>query len=294
MYQRGCKVLYILSEVCYNKSDLLFFGGNMKFVNDHDLHIHSHLSTCSGDPEATAERILKYAKDNGLRRICITDHFWDETVEGASDWYRPQNYSHISEALPLPKADGIEFLFGCETELDKNLTLGLSAENMDKFDFIIIPTTHLHMEGFTIEKGATLEDRAKAYVERLDAVLNMDLPFHKIGIAHLTCSLMARANWQDHLTVLDMISDEAFHRLFGKAAEVGVGIELNFSLRPYDEADRERVLRPYRIAKAEGCKFYLGGDAHTAKNLETVFNKFAPIVDALGLEESDKFIPKSN
>ncbi len=264
----------------------------MKFIIDHDLHIHSYLSRCSKDPEQTTERILKYAKDNGLKRICVTDHFWDETVEGASAWYSTQNYPHILQSLPLPQSEGIEFLFGCETELDKNLTLGLAKENMDRFDFIIIPTTHLHMKGFTIEEDATLEDRATAYVERLDAVLDMDLPFYKVGIAHLTCSLIARENWQDHLTVLDMVSDETFKRLFAKAAAVGVGIEINFSLNAYEGTDIERVLRPYRIAKAEGCKFFLGGDAHTTKQLETVWCKFAPIVEALELKESDKFIIK--
>ena len=262
----------------------------MKFIIDHDLHIHSRLSDCSKDPEQTTERILKYAKDNSLKRICITDHFWDETVEGASAWYRAQNYPHISQALPLPQSEGVEFLFGCEAELDKNLTLGLAVENMDRFDFIIIPTTHLHMKGFTIEDGATLADRAAAYVERLDAVLNMDIPFHKVGIAHLTSPLIAIENWQDHLTVLDMISDETFKRLFAKAAAVGVGIELNFSLDAYDGADIERVLRPYRIAKAEGCKFFLGGDAHRVDQLEKVWYRFSPIVEALELEESDKFI----
>ena len=262
----------------------------MQFIIDQDLHIHSCLSRCSKDPEQTTQRILKYAKDNALRCICITDHFWDETVEGASAWYSTQNYSHISQSLPLPQSEDVEFLFGCETELDKNLTLGLSQKNMDRFDFIIIPTTHLHMRGFTIDENASLADRATAYVERLDAVLNMDIPFHKVGIAHLTCPLMAREHWQDHLTVLDMISDDTFKRLFAKAAAVGVGIELNFSMDAYDVNDVEKVLRPYRIAKAEGCKFYLGGDAHTVNNLETVWYRFAPIVEALELEESDKFI----
>ena len=87
-----------------------------------------------------------------------------------------------------------------------------------------------------------------------------------------------------------MISDETFKRLFAKAAAVGVGIELNFSLDAYDGADIERVLRPYRIAKAEGCKFFLGGDAHRVDQLEKVWYRFSPIVEALELEESDKFI----
>lgn len=263
----------------------------MKFTVDHDLHIHSYLSSCSKDPTQTSERILEYAREKGLRRIALTNHHWDSSIDGASGFYRPQDYAHIASALPLPTADGIEFLFGCETELRLDLTLGLARENMDKFGFIIIPTTHMHMEGFTVKRGASLAERAEAYTERLDAVLNMDLPFHKIGIAHLTCQHIARGEWRDHISVINLVSDGDFHRLFARAAEVGVGIELNIPIRGYEGEDLESILRPYRIAKEEGCKFYLGGDAHRARELDIVYDRFPLIVDALALEESDKFIP---
>ena len=263
----------------------------MQFVIDHDLHIHSQLSSCSKDPAMTSERILEYAKEKGLRRIALTNHLWDSAVAGASDWYQPQDIAHICGALPLPKAEGIEFLFGCEAELREDLTLGLARENMDKFDFIIIPTTHMHMEGFTVKHGATIAERAEAYVKRLDAVLHMDLPFHKVGLAHLTCRHIARGEWRDHISVLNLVSDEDFKRLFARAAELGVGIELNIPIRGYEGEDRESILRPYRIAKSEGCKFYLGGDAHRASDLAIVYDRFAIITAALALEESDKFIP---
>lgn len=260
----------------------------MKYIVDHDYHIHSHLSSCSKDPMQTPERILKYAKDNGLKKICLTDHLWDDAVEGASGWYAPQNCAHVSEALPLPQADGVEFVFGCETELDKHLTLGLSPQSFERFDFIIIPTTHLHMKDFTIEANATLEQRAKAYVRRLDKILDMDLPFHKIGIAHLTCHLIAREPQGAFITVLDMVSDSEFTRLFTKAASLGVGIELNFHTG-YPSEEMERILRVYRIAKKCGCKFYLGSDSHTTRDLDKSYQRLCEMVELLELEESDKF-----
>ena len=89
----------------------------MRYVFDNDLHIHSQLASCSGDSEQTVERILEYAKSNGLRTICLTDHFWDETVPskagdcGWFGWYAQQNTAHIRQALPLPQSEGIRFLF---------------------------------------------------------------------------------------------------------------------------------------------------------------------------------------
>ena len=162
-------------------------------IVDNDLHIHSQLSRCSRDPEQTAEAILQYAKENGLKTICLTDHFWDAAVEGASDWYAHQNYAHITKALPLPQAEGVRFLFGCETDMDKHLTVGISPEKLELFDFVIISTTHLHMKSLTSfpEEIETPAARAKLWIKRLDGLLSKDLPFHKIGIAHLACTLIA-------------------------------------------------------------------------------------------------------
>ena len=263
----------------------------MKFKIDHDYHIHSMLSSCSNDPEQSAERILQYAKDAGLKRICITDHFWDERVAGASGWYAPQNFEHISRAKPLPSAEGIEFLFGAETDMDKFFTVGVDKARYDELDFIIIPTTHLHMTDFTISKEDAQSDtrRAELWVERLDALLSMDLPFYKIGIAHLACPLIRPKSREAYLATLDMIPSSEMERLFTRAAELGVGIELNHSDMKFSEGEAERVLRMFRIAKSCGCKFYLGSDAHHPSTFEDTQQVFFRAIDLLGLEENDKF-----
>lgn len=263
----------------------------MKYIVDNDLHIHSNISACSNDPDQTNERILRYAKENGLKTICLTDHFWDESVEGASDWYRPQNYEHIAAAKPLPQEDNVQFLFGCETELNKNLTLGISKEKFHLFDFIIIPTTHFHMIDYALSKedAADAQCRASAWVKRLDAVLGMDLPFHKTGIAHLTCGLIAPKR-EEYIEVLKLIPKEEMERLFNKAAQLGVGIELNSSDMKFTDKEADVVLRPYRIAKQCGCKFYCGSDAHHPDNLDKAKAIFERAIDLLELTEEDKFI----
>lgn len=261
----------------------------MKYILDHDFHIHSRLSSCSADPEQTTENILRYAEENGFRKIVLTDHLWDSDVKPPlSAWYAPQNYGHISEALPLPQSENVEFRFGCETELDKDLRLGLSPNNFDKFDFIIIPTTHLHM-GEIISKDATVEERTYAYITRLDKLLDFDLPFEKIGIAHLTTPLIANGNRENHLKMLDMISDETFYELFEKVKRKGAGVELNMNPSRYTQNELESVLRPYRTAKKCGCKFYFGSDAHHPQGLREAKARFECIAELLELEESEKF-----
>lgn len=264
----------------------------MKYVIDNDLHIHSLLSECSQDPGQSTEAILRYAEEMELKKICLTDHYWDETVEGASRWYKPQNTSHIKESLPLPKSDKVEFLFGCETEFNRHLTLGVSKERFDEFDFVIIPTTHMHMNEFVIPEKFedTPENRADLWVKRLDTVLSMDLPFKKIGIAHLACRLINRKSPEDYMKTLELIPEEEMVRLFTKAAELGCGIELNQDDMSFFWGGKDTVLRMFRIAKRCGCKFYLGTDAHHPKDLYTMKDIFESAIDDLGLTEDDKFV----
>lgn len=263
----------------------------MRYIADHDYHIHSKISLCSNDPLQTNENILKYASDNKLNTVILTDHYWDEAVTSKlNGFYQTQNYNHIAKALPLPQADDVRFLFGCETDLDKNMTLGIAPESFDRFAFVIIPTTHLHMDGFTIEENVTsLEHRAELWVERFNGVLNMKLPFEKIGIAHLTCSLIAPEKPEDHIKVLDMISDNVMTELFSKAADRGAGIELNFPMFSYNAEQLEHILRVYRIAKNCGCKFYFGSDAHHPGEFAHAKEFFERTVDILKLQEKDKF-----
>ena len=287
----------------------------MKYKIDHDYHIHSQLSLCSQHPEQTPARILKYAEERGLKKIVLTDHFWDDNAPGMPDayrdveydpygelpklqsrsektarWYRMQNFAHISRALPLPKSDKMDFMFGAETELQYDLKLGVTREMIDKLDFVIIPTTHMHMEGLTLteEQMSSAEGRARAWIDRLDGVLNMDLPFGKIGIAHLACNLIAKPR-ENFLRVMELLDEREMERVFAKAARVGVGIEINQYDFDVAESELELVARPFRIAKAQGCKFYLGSDAHSPGGFDTTKRLFERAIDTLGLTENDKF-----
>ena len=98
----------------------------MRFVIDHDLHIHSRLSRCSRDREQTPARILRYAEENGMSTVCVTNHFWDADVPEPSDWYWAQDYAHLAQELPLPQSERVRFLFGCETDLNLDMKVGIS------------------------------------------------------------------------------------------------------------------------------------------------------------------------
>ncbi len=264
----------------------------MRYQIDHDYHLHSFLSVCSKDESQVPAAMLAKAQERGLREICITDHYWDENVPcntRVNWWYEKQGHAHVSSVLPLPQHPQVRFLFGCEADMDSDDRIGLSPARYDDFDFIIVATTHLHhMAGERFENLSNAEV-AQRWIERFDAVLSSDLPFYKVGIAHLTCSLMNRKSREDYLETLELIPQSELERLFTKAASLGVGIELNYSDVSVPDAEYERVMRVFRTAKACGCKFYLGSDAHSQKGMEADFAVYERAITALDLKESDKF-----
>ncbi len=176
-------------------------------------------------------------------------------------------------------------------DLDADNKIGLPKERYGDFDFIIVSTTHFnHMIG---EKWENCDNQTLAnyWIERMDALLDLDLPFEKVGVAHPACSLIQTKSDEDYLEVLDLIPEKEMERIFTKAAAVGMGIELNFNVRVRKRCDEtERILRMFRIAKRCGCKFYFGGDCHNRQDFNGKDETFAAVVDLLDLKEEDKFI----
>ena len=262
----------------------------MKYSIDHDLHIHSYLTPCAGHPPTqNAENILAYGKRMKMKELCITDHFWDsENVPVMeTSWFKNYNYPYVSKILPFPEDSEVRLHLGCETDMDLLFNVGVSDKLYDKLEFIIVATSHMHAPGWTVKSGKmSVSDRAALYMERNHRLLDMDLPFRKVGLAHFTCSLIVGECEGTSFEILDHISDGEYRELFDRAASLGMGIELNMT---FDEIRSESCLRPYRIAKECGCRFYLGSDAHTLGGFDSAERRFTAMIDALALTEDDKF-----
>lgn len=261
-------------------------GDEMDFPVDHDLHCHTYLSKCSGDPEQTAENILKHARENGYTLQCITDHLWDRKVPGPNDFYESQDIDHVRQILPLPGDDQVRMVFGCETEFCGGNRLALDPGNYDQFDFIVIPPNHFHMT--RPREYDTEEKTAGLFAERLEEISNLPLPWHKVGIAHITCSLIFKEG--DPYLVYRLVDEKRFRAVMRKFAKLGAGIEINLSsFGPGWLEHKEDALRLYRMALEEGCKFYLASDAHHPDGLRTVPDRAPKVIELLGLKKEDQF-----
>ncbi len=260
----------------------------MRYIADHDFHIHSTVSPCCHDENQTPEAILKYAKENNFQKVCLTNHLWDENVKSEAEWHEGQRFCCLESVLPLPKDENADFLFGAEIDMDYNFVLGVSPERYNVFDFMVISTTHLHLAGNTVrEKIQTPAEAAEHWVLRFGKLLKKDLPWHKTGIAHLTCGHIFKGRTPE---VISLINDETLYGLFSDSAQKGMGIELNTKTIFASEEEKNILLRPYYIAKDCGCKFYLGSDSHKGEALKGAKDNFERIITLLDLQEEHKFI----
>ncbi len=50
-----------------------------------------------------------------------------------------------------------------ETEMDRNLTIGVGKEITEKLDFIIVPLNHLHMAGFPCRGDEDIAEQAAGF-----------------------------------------------------------------------------------------------------------------------------------
>ncbi len=259
----------------------------MRYIADHDFHIHSTVSRCCKDPNQTPGRILEYAKENNFRKICLTNHFWDEKIKSEAEWIEEHGYKYLTSVLPLPEAQGIDFLFGAEIDMDYNGNLGISPETLEKLDFVTVATTHMHLTGNTVkEKITSPEEGAEIWLAKLRNLLDMPLPFHKMGIAHMTTGHIMKERTPE---VIMLLTDEDLYEVFSDCAKKGIGIELNTKTIFNSDEEKNILMRPYYIAKDCGCKFYLGSDSHKTDALSCAKENFERIITILDLKEEDKF-----
>lgn len=87
------------------------------------------------------------------------------------------------------------------------------------------------------------------------------------------------------------IPESEMERLFKKAAELGVGIEINGGdlVAQIGSPVEELTVNMFKIAKKQGCKFYFGTDAHSEAGYRNAAGTFERMVDLLELTEDDKF-----
>ena len=255
----------------------------------HDLHVHTFLSGCCKTPWCSfPDNIIARAAEAGIRILGFADHLWDSAVTGATAWYAPQDFRHVSEVRRLmpPQTRGVRVLFGCETEMRGDGTPCISPAVAEQLDFVLLPHSHLHIKGVLPADCRSPRQIADFMVQRFLRSLEFEFV---TGIPHA----FVPGNDQSQADqVVACLGDAQLQDCFGRAADRGVAIEItpNFfpSLRHAEQRPfhDESYLRVLTAAKAAGCLFYLGSDAHSLDRVGQTA-KLAPFLAMLGIVRED-------
>lgn len=267
---------------------ILLNGGYISVKVTSDLHCHTFLSSCAHS-DAKPESYIELAPSRGITTIAFTDHFWDGGVEGASGWYAPQNFGHVSKMRELvpSQPEKVRILYGVETEFIGsrmcNIKGGKAAirpETAQSFDFVLIPPDHFHMKGFTIPAEVTEPEQARQwFVGNFLEVCDIELGV-PIGIAHPFVPM----GFPDRAAMLNGITDDDLRRCFSYAAEKGKSVELNRDI--VDTPISDMYKRVFTIAREEGASFHFGSDAHTPASFDK-FDLLAAFAADCGITEED-------
>ena len=270
-----------------------------------DLHTHTNLSLCA-KPDAEADAYLKLCASEGIDTLGFSDHFWDAQVPGACatrcidqgwapDFYEKQNFVHVNALRTrIQETYGIKVRFGCETEYCGCGKIGISRETAALMDFVLVPTSHTHMKGFTVPSNLrTLEDYRRIMIDRTIEVAEMQISEGKpiaTGIAHPFCPL----GCPDTQATVAGISDDDFVRCFTPCAKNGVALEINPDVFEHGcTLDSDGWPKEYRrmfiIARELGCKFYAGSDAHSPSRF-LCHDRIRKFARACGMTEEDVFV----
>lgn len=256
---------------------------------NHDIHVHTNLSACSHDPNATPEKYIARAAEIGLSTIGFANHLWDSALPGASKWYTPQDYNHIMQIREQLPSDTrrVKVLIGCESEYCGDGKVGISYETAGKLDFVLLPMSHTHMKGFVLpETISESTDIAKLMVRRFNEMIALRLA---TGVAHpfLPCGYTDRTD-----EIIAAITDAEFVDCFTHAAQAGTSIEIHIGFFDGSRGEKRKgfsddtFLRVLTIAKKCGCCFHFASDAHSLSTLDRVM-LLEPYAKELGLAKSN-------
>lgn len=228
-----------------------------------DLHVHTNHSLCA--PRSTqVESYLPFCEDEGIHLLGITNHLYAEGGYIHSTPYLDYILQVQKELDVLQNKTSVRFLFGCESELFPNREPGLNPQYSHYFNYVLFAPSHIFncinfYEGIDLSSADKVRDLMVAQFCRA-CTLEYEIP---VGICHPLYPICCP--WEQE--VVDGISDEVLADCFSLAAKHHRSIEIHACLyRNGTVLDKEGLSPSYfrllYAAKACGCKFHFGSDAH--------------------------------
>jgi histidinol phosphatase-like PHP family hydrolase len=229
-----------------------------------DLHVHSHLSPC-GKPQATAEAMVRRAREKGLAAIGLADHITPHPVPGCPfyDGQRPHLFATLrAELVEIPKAErgDIEILVGAEADYVLAGRRCLDPVLLSQADYVVCSASHFHLSG--APQPGDDAPRTKAELMLRMAREALGLPGVSIWAHPFDCSRM-----RPLAPILETVPDDALAVLIDLANTKEVAIEINGGAGLQEEY-RQAMAPFYGLAREMGARFTVTADAHHPDDLD--------------------------
>lgn len=219
-----------------------------------DLHCHSDRSS---DGEIPVEVLGEEAEKRGYSYLAVTDHA--ETAGIVGGLTDSEVGEHLKEVKRVnEELGGLELLAGVETNVQKDGTLDLSQDSLDRLD-IVLAGVHSH---FDLRE----EEMTRRLVRAIENE-NVDIVAHPTGR-----KLGERGSF-----------DLDWKEVFARARETGTALEINASPSRTDLDDKL-----IKRAIGEGVTLSIGTDSHRTEHLD--FMEFGIYLARRGWCEADNLL----
>jgi len=242
---------------------------------NHDLHVHTYLSACCGDKEnQIPEKILVVAEELGLDTIGFSDHIWTNPQVEPSGWYLPQDERQIirlrSDLASL--SSPVRVLVGCEADTIAPGKFSITQEFASSLDYVGLSCSHFHMKKLVQQPK---DDSPRSVGEHL---MTFFVSAIKSGLATIIVHPFLPLGYKNQYDdIIAALSDAELSDAFSVAAEQNVALEITTAFFPSIEKENgpavsmwsiETPSRVLSLAKAVGCKFSFGSDAHSLERMK--------------------------
>jgi len=210
-----------------------------RLIEQGDLRADLHMHTDRSDGRDTLEQMVRAVRDRGYEYCAITDHSKALGMTRGFDSARVRQ--SVDELARVRKqVPGIRVLHGLEVDILADGALDLDDETLALLDWVIVS---LHSQ-LTQPRSIVTERVLKAFEH--PSVCAFGHPSgRKIGVREG--------------------ADLDFERVFERAAELGIAMEINS--QP-DRVDLNDVNA--RLARAKGTRFVIDTDAHATTELDNI------------------------
>lgn len=242
----------------------------------HDYHLHTSFS---GDSDTPMTAMIKAAQDQGMKGICITEHFdYDFPITDrcpAGKFYLDFDaYQKRFHELHTQSTDKFDLCFGVEFGLQPHLAaLHNKLADAYPFDFIIGSVHTCHAKDPYYEPFYEGRPEEEAYREYFSCILeNLEAYDNFDTLGHLDYTVRYGPNKDTYYTyelyrdVLDPVLTKLVS--MGKALECNTGA-INYGLKDLNPSNA--ILKRYR--ELGGEYITIGSDAHVPEAIAKGFDR---------------------